>query len=86
MGKPQRITKLGVPWDASNDRITAKTSVVGATVIGDYYDAFNAQRVLVFERPEPPARPKPKATTRKITRRPPTQADAPMAAEVPDGS
>ena len=80
MGKPQRFTKLGVPWDRTLGNITTRNTLVGAEVIGDYYDAANEQRVLVFERPEPPQAPKPKPQGKRTRRtRAQIEADARQA-------
>ena len=70
MGKPQRIVKLYQNVD--NDfRVTSKTTVAGATVIGDYTETDGQQtlRVLVFERPEPPQAPKSKPQAKPRVRR-----------------
>lgn len=62
MGKPQRFDKQYIPV-VNGTRVTARNSLVGTTVIGDYLDIDGSRdadaqtlRVLVFERPEPPAK------------------------------
>jgi hypothetical protein len=69
MSVKQRYRKLYIGPGGSGERVTARNSHVGMTVLADYIDAVDDKRYLLFERQGAAAAPKqrkprtPKATS-----------------------
>lgn len=66
MASKQRYRKLCLGPGGSGERVTARNSVIGMTVVGDYVSPADAQRYLLLERPDAAA-PSPAA---KVAARP----------------